>query len=62
MAMERANANNGCGTNYNGRVDPTNENYFKSDDKAGGPTDPTTGFQDIAKVIYEGCDTTDPKL
>ena len=34
-------------------VDPTNENFMKSEDKAGGPTDPCFGFVELVKEIYE---------
>lgn len=34
-------------------VDPTNDNFMKSEDKAGGPTDPCFGFAELVKEIYE---------
>ena len=36
-----------------GRADPTTEMFMKTEDKAGGPTDPMHGFEDCIRGIYE---------
>ena len=32
--------------------DPTNDEFFKTADKSGGPLDPTTGFKEVYMEIY----------
>ena len=34
-------------------MDPTNDGYMKSEDRAGGPTDPMCGFEDCIRAIFE---------
>jgi hypothetical protein len=42
-------------TNSNNfRPDPSGEVFFRSEDKAGGPTDPLSGFEDCVYAIFKG--------
>lgn len=45
----------GCegGSTVGARLDPTNDGYMKSEDRAGGPTDPMCGFEDCIRAIFE---------
>lgn len=33
-------------------IEPTNDEFFKTADKVGGPLDPTTGFKEVYTEIY----------
>ena len=33
-------------------VEPTSDEFFKTNEKVGGPIDPTTGFKEVYTEIY----------
>ena len=35
-----------------GRIDPSNENFLRTEEREGGPIDPMTSFEDNVKLIF----------